>query len=126
MGPGHGESGDLGTLDGLVEVLEGPISEVGGEGVPVRAGEGTIHHPIEPPGGEPAARGEVDDGAPGRRVPRGLGEKGPGIVSEPCPEAGTGEIPTMLRTRSGASATMFCATLPPMEWPTTEKVDHPR
>ena len=44
----------------------------------------------------------------------------------PAPDAGTGEMPTSAATRSGASATRRWATLPPIEWPTTEKLSQPR
>lgn len=41
------------------------------------------------------------------------------------PDAGTGEIPTSRRSRSGASVSRRWATAAPIEWPTTENRSQP-
>ena len=41
------------------------------------------------------------------------------------PEAGTGEMPTSLRTRCGAAASTRWTTLAPIEWPTAENRSQP-
>lgn len=41
------------------------------------------------------------------------------------PDAGTGDTPTILRTRCGAAATVRWMTEPPIEWPISENRSQP-